>query len=108
MKTNNTFTVIAVSSSCNHFGLKSILMLAATGEGWELLKSPYAGEVLPERGNTIQRVGGRFACGSYECPRQLLSCKPALAVKVIADAIPETWEEKELRANAFLGAGPSF
>ena len=79
------FTVIAVSSNTNSFGLKSILLLAEDGEGWEILKSPYGGDELPKQGDTVQGVGDRFNCGTYECPRQLSTHTPKKSREIIAE-----------------------
>jgi hypothetical protein len=79
-----SFTVIAVSSNTNSFGLKSIILLAEDGEAWEILKSAYS-DPLPKRGDTIKRAGGVFAIGC-ECPRRLADSSPAVAKKIIAEA----------------------
>lgn len=79
-----SFTVIAVSSNTNSFGLKSIILVAEDGEAWEILKSAYS-EPLPKRGDTIKRAGGVFAIGC-ECPRRLADSFPAVAKKIIAEA----------------------
>jgi hypothetical protein len=82
----DNFTVISVSSNTNSFGFKSIFLLNEQGEGWEILKSAYSGDTLPKRGDAVKRVGDRFQCGSYECPRRRHDCPPALAKKVIKEA----------------------
>lgn len=79
------FTVVAVSSNTNSFGLKSVLLLAEDGEGWEILKSPYGGESMPKQGDTIQQRKGRFQCGTYECPRQLQKQTPTSAAKILKE-----------------------
>lgn len=79
-----SFTVIAVSSNTNSFGLKSIILVAEDGEAWEILKSAYS-DPLPKRGDTIKRAGGVFAIGC-ECPRRLKDSSPAVAKKIIAEA----------------------
>lgn len=80
------FTVIAVSSNTNSFGYKSVILLSETGEGWEILKQAYGTEELPEQGDKIKRVGGRFEAGTYSSPRRLKDTTPKVAKKVIADA----------------------
>lgn len=77
-------TVIAVSKNTNSFGLKSIILLSASGEGLELLKS----SDLPEAGSNIEidYVNGKPQLPkfhSYECPRQLPAISPKQASKII-------------------------
>lgn len=81
------FTVVAVSSNTNSFGLKSILLLAPDGEGWEILKSPYNDGPL-RKGDVVTRTGDCFDCGTYECPRRLRDTSPKSAVKIIKEAKP--------------------
>jgi hypothetical protein len=83
-RTAKSFTVIAVSSNTNSFGLKSIILVAEDGEAWEILKSAYS-DPLPKQGDTIKRAGGVFAIGC-ECPRRLSDSTPAVAKKIITEA----------------------
>jgi hypothetical protein len=83
-RAGKSFTVIAVSSNTNSFGLKSIILVAEDGEAWEILKSAYS-DPLPKQGDTIKRAGGVFAIGC-ECPRRLSDSTPAVAKKIIAEA----------------------
>lgn len=80
------FTVIAVSSNTNAFGLKSILLVSPDGEGWEILKSAYGSEPLPKRGDTVYQQGDRFVAGSHECSRRLAPTLPKNAQKLIKEA----------------------
>lgn len=84
---DNSFTVIAVSNNTNAFGLKSILLLSPSGEGWKILKSPYGSEVLPQIGDVLERVNGRFP-GSYECPTKLPSVDAKTAAGLIKGIKP--------------------
>lgn len=79
------YTVIGVSSNTNSFGLKSIILLNEQGETWEILKSPYGGEELPEQGDTLDRVGGQFKT-QHEGSRRLKDNVPAVARKIISQA----------------------
>lgn len=79
------YTVITVSSNTNAFGLKSVVLLSETGEGWTVLKSAYGSEPLPAIGAKVERVNGRFALGTYECPNQLPTVSPELARKVLKE-----------------------
>lgn len=80
------FTVIAVSSNRNSFGLTSVLLLAEDGEGWEILKSLTGASVMPKPGMTLVRKGDKFLCGHYMPPRELPKVKPEEAAKIIAEA----------------------
>lgn len=78
------YTVVAVSSNTNSFGLHSILILSASGEGWELLKSsdlPKAGDEFKFETLNGTLVLPRFH--SYECPRQLPKIESKQATKLI-------------------------
>ena len=79
MNKDQIYTVIAVSFNTNSFGLKSILLLSSSGDGLEVLKSPYAGDKLPSPGDdvTLNRLG------SYECPRELPAVDSRTASKII-------------------------
>jgi hypothetical protein len=81
----NRFTVVAVSSNTNSFGYKSIILLNESGEGWEILKSAYGCEDLPKQGDVVNRVGDRFQCGSYQCPRRLEDAAPKVAAKILKE-----------------------
>ena len=78
------YRVVAVSNNTNSFGLKSILLLAPTGEGFEILKSAYNGEALPSVGDLVPRE----KWGSYECPRQLGAVAPKIAEQIISKLNP--------------------
>lgn len=84
------FTVITVSANANSFGLKSILILAADGEGWQLLQSAYGGTPLPEIGAVLDFESDgenlklpRFH--SYECPRKLQTLPKHRAAAILKE-----------------------
>lgn len=81
------FTVIAVSANTNSFGLKSIIILAADGEAWQLLQSAYGTTPLPERGDVLSfklaSVRPQFG-STYECPAPLPPTPAAKAKKILA------------------------
>lgn len=80
-----TFTVVAVSTNTNSFGLKSIMCLAPSGEGLQLLQSANGGSPVPVRGDQLELDPLSLPRGIYECPRKLDNVEPALAAGILAE-----------------------
>ena len=54
------YTVVTKSTNTNSFGYRSVLALAANGNGVELFVQAYGTDPEPERGETVQRSEARF------------------------------------------------
>jgi len=86
MKTKQ-FKVVAVSSNTNSFGYKQIVIVAADGEAWEILKQAYGSETLPKEGDVIDfQTDGKYIVPpshlSVTSPHRIADC-PAKALKDI-------------------------
>ncbi len=62
------YKVVAVSSNCNSFGLKSHVVLSRKGEGWSILANDLNEK---KHGDIITVQGSNFSALGFECPTQL-------------------------------------
>jgi hypothetical protein len=95
MKTK-TFKVIAVSSNTNSFGYKSIILVAADGTAWEILKQAYSTDTLPKSGDLIKIQTSKD--GTLQPSIDLAFTSPRKLYTIPPGGLKEIFTEEELKA----------